>query len=173
MLFLDAFRTVLLLGSLASQTHFPRVGGRGRKCGALPATPTNTGKRVWLARLTVRRARKSPQIVRVIEKMPTSVFTRSCTSHHKLDTQIPYCTHTARSPNSTSISTRRYTVQTFYRSPTPEEPHLLLSPQRSPTYFSHPRGAPPTALTPEEPYCSHPRGASPTALTRHANFMPA
>ena len=45
--------------------------------------------------LAVRRARKSPQIVRVIEKMPTSVFTRSCTSHHKLDTQIPYCTHTA------------------------------------------------------------------------------
>jgi len=31
---------------------FPRVGGRGRKC-ALPATPTNTGKRVWLARLLI------------------------------------------------------------------------------------------------------------------------
>ena len=72
---------------------------------------------------------------------------------------------------------------------TPEEPHLPLSPQRSPTYCSYPGGAPPTALLlspqAEEPYCSHPRqrslillspqwsptycshprGAPPTALT--------
>ena len=38
---------------------------------------------------------------------------------------------------------------------TREEPHLLLSPQWSPTYCS----------PPEEPYCSHPSGAPPTALT--------